>query len=241
MLNFTRPWATPMLPTLALLVAGGPCIASAQGDPATTITPATPSTTQPVAASASAAASGDSGAPAAPASGSAEATPRIEATKLPRKFGTIGDTRINFLLGVASDFDGTEVAQGGVGVSWFVVDSLSIDLELLGVGVFQEEDDAGGASANLLFRWHFWHNEARTISIYGDVGVGFAGLSEDVPPDGSNYNFTPQIGFGASFEIGANTRLMTGVRWLHFSNAQLSSDNPGLDTALLYAGVSIGF
>lgn len=228
MLNSMR-LANAVIPTLALAATPSLLLASTSlGEESTAAisAPALP---------ASAAAAGSGAEPTAPES------PTLESPKLPRRFGERGDTRVNFLLGVASDFDGTEVAQGGVGVSWFVVDSLSIDLELLGVGVFQDEEDAGGAALNLLFRWHFWENEARTISLYADAGVGLAGFSEDVPAGGSEFNFTPQIGVGASFELGPRTRLMTGVRWLHFSNAQLSSGNPGLDTALLYAGISIGF
>lgn len=159
-----------------------------------------------------------------------------------RRFGEANDLRFNVLAGAASDFANTEIAQGGVGLSWFALDSFSVELELLGMGVFQDEgDDAAGADLNVLFRWHFWHDEAHRISVYGDAGVGFALFSEEVPPGGTNFNFAPQIGAGASFELQEGTRLLVGVRWLHLSNARLGADNDGIDTVLVYAGLSWGF
>ncbi len=63
----------------------------------------------------------------------------------------------------------------------------------------------------------------------------------DEPFGGTTFNFTPQAGFGASWEIAANTRLLTGVRWYHISNARTSDNNPGLDSILFYIGATFPF
>jgi len=63
-----------------------------------------------------------------------------------------------------------------------------------------------------------------------------------VPDDGSKFNFTPQIGFGMSFDIGnGGERLLTGVRWHHISNANTFEENPALDFLLIYAALSCPF
>jgi len=156
-----------------------------------------------------------------------------------KRFGELNDHRINLLVGGAGDFEDNYLGTAGVGLSWFFLDDLSIDIELMGIGVSQDGDDAAGFNPNLMFRWHFLPRQ--TWSLYADGGCGLVIATEEVPDGGSNFNFTPQIGFGATYEIGVNTRLMAGVRWYHISNARLSEDNPGRDSLMVYAGVSFGF
>jgi lipid A 3-O-deacylase len=141
----------------------------------------------------------------------------------------------------------------GGGVSFFMVDNLSLNFELNGLYIDQESTtgfpdshDAWGVNFNLLVRWHFLARE--TWSIYFDGGVGLLGTTARVPgPDaddsagGTYFDFTPQAGFGASFEFADNTRLLTGVRWHHVSNARTSNNNPGRDSLMVYAGVSFAF
>jgi opacity protein-like surface antigen len=141
----------------------------------------------------------------------------------------------------------------GGGVSFFMVDNLSLNFELNGLYIDQENTtglpdshDAWGVNFNLLVRWHFLARES--WSIYADGGVGVMGTTERVPgPDrdesdgGTYFNFTPQAGFGASFEFADNTRLLAGLRWHHVSNARTSNNNPGRDSLMVYAGVSFAF
>jgi hypothetical protein len=156
-------------------------------------------------------------------------------------FGTEGSWRINVQAGGGADVTDTEdwMAMGGVGLSYFMVKDLSIDFELNGWYFDQEEDNAVGANFNLLFRWHFMSKD--TWSIYADAGAGMIVTSEDVPPDGSSFNFTPQAGVGTTFEVATNIRAMVGIRWHHVSNASLYAHNPGRDNALIYAGLSFPF
>ena len=76
-----------------------------------------------------------------------------------------------------------------------------------------------------MFEWHFLSRD--TWSLYVDFGCGMLGTTEPVPFDGSQFNFTPQAGLGATMDIGQNRRWLIGVRWFHISNASLYANNPG--------------
>lgn len=129
----------------------------------------------------------------------------------------------------------------GLGVNTFIVNDLSLNAELNGLYVRQRGDDAIAANFNLLFQWHFYPREADDWSMYVDIGAGMLIATDRVPRDGSRFNFTPQMGGGLSFDLGNNTRLMTGLRWHHISNANLYADNPGRDSVMAYIGLSFGF
>ena len=136
--------------------------------------------------------------------------------------------------------------QIGGGVSYFMIDNLSLDLELNGMYFSQIDDDAVGINLVLLFRWHFIAKEK--WSLYFDIGVGLLGttakvpgLMLDEPRAGSSFNFTPQGGFGITVEVAENTRFFAGARLYHISNAQIYEGNPGRDNIFVYAGVSFPF
>ena len=65
--------------------------------------------------------------------------------------------------------------------------------------------------------------------------------SEDVPPTGTSYNFTPQVGLGWTKALQDDQRLHLGVRWFHASNARTSRINPGRDSFVLYGAISFPF
>ncbi|MDY7108892.1 MAG: acyloxyacyl hydrolase [Planctomycetota bacterium] len=127
----------------------------------------------------------------------------------------------------------------GVGFSHFIADGVSLDLELNGMFFHQEIEDASGLNASLLFRWHFIRK--RDWSMYLDGGAGVLWSTNDVPAQGSSFNFTPQAGLGFTFDVGDDVRLVLGGRWHHISNANLYSDNPGRDSFMGYVGVSFPF
>ncbi len=136
--------------------------------------------------------------------------------------------------------------QIGGGVSYFMIDDLSLELELNGMYFSQIDDDAVGLNLVLLFRWHFIAKEK--WSLYFDIGAGLLGTTAHVPgvePDepsgGSSFNFTPQSGFGFTVEVAENMRFFAGARVYHISNAQIYPNNPGRDNLFFYAGVSLPF
>jgi len=158
-----------------------------------------------------------------------------------REFGEKGARRfhVHLAYGEDVDFDGQQFGIAGVGVSWFIEEDLSLDLEFNAFGTDQTGNDAAGFNFNVLLRWHFLARE--TWSIYLDGGAGMLITSSDVPEEGSSFNFTPQAGVGASFDVWARNRLLVGARWQHISNANLYSNNPGRDSVMAYVGLSIPF
>lgn len=152
------------------------------------------------------------------------------------EFGEAGTQRWYLQAGAASDFDDDSFLLTGVGISHFFYDGHSANLELNGLSVSQPGADALGATLTFLVRSHWIR--AENWSIYVDGGAGIIFTTGDVPEVGSSFNFTPQVGGGASFAINENQRIMTGLRWYHISNADTFESNPGLDTLFGYVGIN---
>lgn len=135
-----------------------------------------------------------------------------------------------------------------VGGGYYFLDGLAINLEATGYYVNihtrsgQPGGDTGAGGLDALFRWHFLRdkNEGRW-SIYADAGAGILQAGESIPANGSNFNFTPQAGVGATIKLCDQAHLMGGVRWFHISNAGTHSNNPGFDGAEVYVGLMIPF
>jgi hypothetical protein len=172
-----------------------------------------------------------------------------DAARIP--WGERGCIAWTIQAGYADDFNETSIVPASIGISWFPIRMLSFDVQAEGLwfsqdvpaGVQGDSDVLGGGAAFLL-RWHFLEfgdEGGLRGSIYGDVGVGFVVTGEDVPPDTSQFNFTPRAGVGASFAIDDYSRVLMGVRWFHVSNAQTASNNPGIDALQVYAGLSFAF
>lgn len=156
-----------------------------------------------------------------------------------KHFGQEGSWRFNVLLSYGDSLDDMSMVTAGVGVSWFFIENLSLDLQLGFLSASQPGPSARGVNVNVLLRWHFYTQPS--WSLYLDGGAGLLKTNDDVPASGSSFNFTPQLGLGATFDIGRDWRVMVGVRWFHISNANLYDDNPGRDMLQLYAGLSIPF
>ncbi len=173
------------------------------------------------------------------ANGTAGTQPAATASAAPRRFGQAGMVTFNVFGDFMSDFDGANAAGAQIGVSWFVVDNFSLDLQLEQYGVWQPGTDAYAVGPALLFRWHFLPRE--TWSLYVDGGCGFTYATNPVPADGTRFDFTPRLGMGWSVAIAGESRLLTGVRWFHDSNGNTLTPNPGRDSLEVYAGLSIPF
>ena len=178
----------------------------------------------------------------------ADAPDQTDLPALPPPFGTKDSMRWFVQAGGAVEFDETEniFLLGGGGFSYFMVDDLSLEIEFNLLGFSQQGDDAFGVNFTLLMRWHFLVRD--TWSLYVDGGAGLLGTTEivpgqssDQPEGGANFNFTPQAGAGATFEVAENVRFFGGVRWYHISNANTNESNPARDSLFVYAGVSFPF
>jgi hypothetical protein len=68
--------------------------------------------------------------------------------------------------------------------------------------------------------------------------------TDDVPNDGTSFNFTPRLGVGFTRQLtDSGIRLEGGLRWAHISNARITgdADNPARDSAMLYVGLIFPF
>ena len=157
----------------------------------------------------------------------------------PPKFGQAGKQRWYVQGGVGADFDDDLFGLVGAGVSHFFFTGHSINLELNGLAFDQQGNNAVGLNLALLLRSHWIRGD--NWSIYIDGGAGIMTTNNDVPDAGSSFNFTPQIGGGATFAINDTQRIMTGLRWYHVSNAGTFEANPGLDTLYGYVGYNFPF
>jgi len=162
-------------------------------------------------------------------------------------FGRAGSWRWAIIGGAAFDIkDDGEQYNAHWAASYFFADDFNLSLEFGGFFFDQPSRlnaDTGGGNFNLLFRWHFLQKES--WSLYADGGAGVLLAGEEIPEGGSNFNFTPQAGLGASFQLSddSDVRLLTGVRWHHISNANTagSDNNPGRDSIMGYIGLDFPF
>lgn len=178
----------------------------------------------------------------------AQAAPDEPAPEAPRssgRFGDAGSTWLTFGGGAAFAFEGDDRDYNLFGAySIFLVDSLEFSVELGGWYFDQEGTDTGGINGSMIFRWHFWMSENRDWTVYGDAGIGLLAGFDEVPDEGTSFNFTPRAGAGLTRALDdAGTRLMLGLRWHHISNGRINSDagNPSRDSIMIYAGIIIPF
>ncbi len=158
----------------------------------------------------------------------------------PAAFGTKGQKHWYIQGAVATTLDNEEpdparFALVGAGISKFLFNGHSINLELNTIYFNQSDNDALGLNLALLMRWHFIRKP--NWSLYVDAGAGVLGTTSDVPSKGASFNFTPQAGGGVSFKLKHERRLMLGLRWHHISHADLFGANPGRDSIMGYVGL----
>ncbi|MEM1423212.1 MAG: acyloxyacyl hydrolase [Planctomycetota bacterium] len=170
-----------------------------------------------------------------------ETSPSIDEIEARIPFGDRGHRSFGATLEGAFSSDGTGFGPRA-SIHYFVADGFEINGSLTVWGHVQDGTDAVSLNPSLGFRYHFVRRETHTL--YADLGVGLLLSNEDVPDDGTRFNFTPRAGLGATFPIGDGaTRLDVGVRWHHISNASTSGidDNPDRDGVGVYVGLLFEF
>ncbi len=147
---------------------------------------------------------------------------------------------LSFGVSAADDFDNlTEVNVYG-SYSRFIEDRV----EVIGEVSLRYFDEVGGNAVGvnpaIVFRYHWWKSdEEATWTSYLDLGIGVMLSSDDVPQDGTSFNFTPRAGVGITHALSDHTRLLLGLRWSHISNARLTgdNDNQGTDAPMFHVGL----
>lgn len=154
------------------------------------------------------------------------------------RFGAQWSWRLNVEADWIGDFQGANEAMARVGASWFFFENVELAGYVTGGYVWQAVENAGTYGLDLELRWHFLAED--TWSLFASIGGGVMGSTASVPEGGSEFNFTPSAGLGATFEVADGLRLYLSARWFHVSNAGTFADNPGRDSLSLWAGLSFG-
>ena len=124
----------------------------------------------------------------------------------------------------------------------YLWDNLSLNGELQGYYADQPDDTCvliGGVG--VLGRVHLWRHDAWSIFFDGGGGVTYAdGNFPTQPYDGTHFNFTGKLGFGATYQLREHEFLTGGVRYFHLSNGQIhgKDGNPTYDSIQLWAGLT---
>ncbi|HTW95487.1 MAG TPA: acyloxyacyl hydrolase [Tepidisphaeraceae bacterium] len=138
------------------------------------------------------------------------------------------------LIGAHDQFVG-----GAAGVGYYFTNRFALvaDVPVDYVGQNQGADTVA-VGFTLLGRWHFLQDGK--FSMYLDAGAGALLAGNRVPPGGTNFNFTPQAGLGATYELKDDLFLIGGVRVLHLSNAGIDGiRNPSInETVEGYVGLT---
>lgn len=183
--------------------------------------------------------------PSADAAAPQESTPVFDEESVQpavKAFGDAGSKWWTVGLGVADNFQNAVDSNIYGSYSYFLAKNIEWSLEGSFWHFNQPGDNAVGGSLSVLFRWHFINNHDWTV--YVDGGVGLLLASDDVPPDGTSFDFMPRAGAGFTRRLTEEgLRLQVGVSWHHISNARITSDsdNPGRDAARIYAGLIFPF
>lgn len=94
--------------------------------------------------------------------------------------------------------------------------------------VFQKTNTAYGAGVNpFAFKWAL--ATRRSVAPYFEIGGGTLFTNTKVPEGTSRINFTSSAALGLHF-LGNKHNVSAEVRYMHISNAGLSTPNPGINT-----------
>jgi hypothetical protein len=126
--------------------------------------------------------------------------------------------------------------------TYFLIDDFEVGVEA-GVWAMLQNDDTVGISSSLVMRYHFY--QAERWSAFGELGMGMILTGDNAPDDGTSFNLMPRVGAGITYKLfdNSSTRLITGLRWHHISNARIRGEarNPARDAPGLYVGLLFDF
>ena len=160
-------------------------------------------------------------------------------------FGHAGSTWLTLGSTFAYDLGEEKDINLHAAYSHFIADELEFAVQLSGWYFAQDDEDTGGISGQMIFRWHFCHAEDWDWSIFGEAGIGLLAGFDDVPNGGQEFNFVPRAAAGFTKRLWDDSacRLQMGLGWHHISNGRYTGDvnNPSRDSVMVFAGIMIPF
>ena len=101
----------------------------------------------------------------------------------------------------------------------------------------QRTNTAYGLGLNpFALKWNF--RSRRSVTPYVELGGGLLLTNTQVPPGTSRVNFTPQGAVGVHFPR-SKYNWSVEVRYMHISNAGLTTPNPGINTIQVRIGFGL--
>jgi hypothetical protein len=138
-------------------------------------------------------------------------------------------------------YDHEKLATGSAGIGYYLADNFAATLTVPVSHVRQSTRDATMVGLDLSLRYHFLQRDRFTL--FADLTGGLAQATHIVPPGGTYFNFTAQLGLGATYRLADHLDLAAGVHYFHLSNAAIRgiNHNPDLNAAQPYVGVMFRF
>jgi opacity protein-like surface antigen len=100
---------------------------------------------------------------------------------------------------------------------------------------------SANAEVGCSFPFRYSVKLASWVAPYVEVGLGFIYTTQHVHEQGSQFNFTTQLGIGTKFFLSDHYALTAGYRFRHMSNAGSDSPNRGVDFHFGVIGLSYIF
>ena len=94
--------------------------------------------------------------------------------------------------------------------------------------VFPSRTSYAGGFDPFTLKWNF--TGGRKVAPYLELGGGVLISLDNVPPGTSNVNFTPQASFGVQVFTREKRAVSLTAKYVHISNAGLTTPNPGINT-----------
>lgn len=166
----------------------------------------------------------------------------------PQVFAQQGTTWLTFGAGTSSDFD--ELSDMNITAAWsrFVAPGWEVMVEVAVREFDMPGEDQWALNPAIIFRHHWLLGDetdghASDWTLYLDIGIGVMLSPDDIPQDGTSFNFTPRLGVGTTFRISEDWRMVLGARWSHISNGRIfgDDDNPSSDGIMAHLGFTTSF
>ena len=119
----------------------------------------------------------------------------------------------------------------------FLRGNLEYAVEVVPAFVIAQSTTVFGAGLTPLLMQYNFSVSSRFIPFI-QAGVGMLLTTRKVPAGTSQFNFTPQGGFGAYWFHRPSSAVVFGVRYHHISNASTAEHNAGHNALYIYSGIS---
>lgn len=158
----------------------------------------------------------------------------------PAKWGQADTAWLTLGAGTSTDWDELSDINVTAAYSYFVDQDVEFMVELAIREFDMPGEDQIGFNPMMVFRRHFALDDDRDWTWYIDIGIGVMLSADDIPQDGTSFNFTPRAGTGLTYQVSDDWRLIAGLRWSHVSNARIfgDDDNPSSDGVMFSIGLS---